>query len=229
MVYNLRIKEMAREERPRERLQSEGVASLSNEELLAIILRTGSKEKSALDLAKEILSKDQNGIRYLFNCSLEELCQIKGIGIGKASQILSTIEIGKRIARSKLIKSGCISSPKEIADFVMQDLKALTQEHFKTVFLNTKNEIIAYETISIGTLNASIVHPRDVFNQAIRKSSANIILVHNHPSGNPNPSAEDIKITKRLAEAGDIIGIKVLDHIVVGDSGYYSMKENELF
>lgn len=229
MSNNLRIKEMVMAERPRERMQSEGVGALSNEELLAIILRTGSKEKSALDLAKELLSKEKNGIRYLSNCSLEELCQIKGIGIGKASQVLATIEIGKRISKSKMINIGCLKSPTDVADYVMEDLKYLTQEHFKTVFLNTKNEIIAYETISIGTLNASIVHPRDVFNQAIRRSAANVILVHNHPSGNPKPSTEDIKITKRLKEAGDIIGIKVLDHIIVGDGSYYSMKEKELF
>lgn len=229
MNDNLRIKEMAVEERPREKMKADGVSTLSNEELLAVILRTGSKEKSALDLAKELLSQDENGIRYLSDCSLEELCQIKGIGVGKACQILATIEIGKRIAKSKMINIGCIKSPSDVAEYVMEDLKSLTQEHFKTVFLNTKNEIIAYETISIGTLNASIVHPRDVFNQAIRKAAANVILVHNHPSGNPKPSVEDINITKRLAEAGDIVGIKVLDHIIVGDGSFYSMKEEDLF
>lgn len=229
MKYNLGIKEMAIEERPREKMKSHGVESLSNVELLAIILRTGSFEKSALDLAKEILSHTDDGVRYLADCSLEELCRIKGIGLGKASQILSSIELGKRISKSKMNKVGLISSPKDVADFLMEELKSLKQEHFKTLLLNTKNEIIGYETISIGTLNSSIVHPRDVFNRAIRKSSANLILVHNHPSGNPNPSSEDISVTKRLAEAGEIIGIKVLDHIIVGDSTFYSMKENNLF
>lgn len=229
MKLNPRIKDMASEERPREKMQVCGASGLSNEELLAIVLRTGSIEKSALDLAKEILASSDDGIRFLADCSMEELCSVKGIGLGKASQILATIELGKRIARSKLNKLGRITSPTDVAEFMMEEMVSLTQEHFKTLFLNTKNEIIGYETISIGTLNASIVHPRDVFNKAIRKASANVILVHNHPSGNPKPSNEDIQITKRLAEAGDILGITVLDHIIIGDSKYYSLKENNLF
>ncbi len=186
-------------------------------------------DKSALDLAKELLAQSDDGIRYLTDCSLEELCQIKGIGPGKASQVLATMELGKRIAKSNIHKRGKITSPEDVADFMIDEMIALKQEHFKTLFLNTKNEIIGYETISIGTLNASIVHPRDVFNKAIRKASANVILVHNHPSGNPKPSTEDIAITKRLSEAGNILGIPVLDHIIIGDSSFYSMKEHALF
>lgn len=215
-------------ERPRERLERYGVESLSNSELLAIILRTGSKDKSAIDLASEIISINEEGIRYLAKCTLEELLIVKGVGLSKACQILASVELGRRISMSQISSRYKITSPSDIADIFTQNMKCLDKEHFKVVFLNTKNEVIAYETISIGSLNASIVHPREVFNRAIRKSSASIILLHNHPSGNPKPSNEDISITNRLIEAGKIIGIEILDHIVIGDNRYYSFKENLL-
>lgn len=215
-------------ERPRERLEKFGAESLSNSELLAIILRTGSKEKSAIDLGSDVLSINESGIRYLANCTMEELKSIKGIGLSKSCQILASIELGKRISMSQISSKYKITSPSDIADIFVENMKCLDKEHFKVVFLNTKNEVITHETISIGSLNASIVHPREVFNRAIKKSSASIILLHNHPSGNPNPSKEDINITNRLVEAGKIIGIEILDHIVVGDNKYYSFKENLL-
>ncbi len=226
--YKLTIKEMPETERPREKLVRYGAESLSNAELLAIIIRTGSKEYSSIDLANIILSQDKKGIRFLTNCSIEQLQSIKGIGKSKACQILAAIELGKRLSRSSLEAKKSIKSPQDVVNIFIDDMRYLEKEYFKVVFLNTKNEIISYETISIGSLNASIVHPREVFNRAIKKSSASLILVHNHPSGNPNPSKEDINITKRLIEAGNIIGIEILDHIIIGDGIYYSLKENSI-
>ncbi len=226
--YNLTIKEMPEYERPREKLIRYGSETLSNSELLAILIRTGSKEQSALELANTVLSSDNNGIRFLANCTVEELNTIKGIGKSKACQIIAAIELGKRLSRSTLESKKAIRSPKDVKDIFIDDMRFLEKEHFKVVFLNTKNEVIAFETISIGSLNASIVHPREVFNRAIKKSSASIILLHNHPSGNCEPSKEDINVTKRLIEAGKIIGIEVLDHIIIGDGDYFSLKENSL-
>jgi len=222
------IKDMPETERPREKMIMYGPSSLSNTELLAILIRTGTKDQSALQLANSIISYDNDGIRYLTNCTIEELSSIKGIGVSKACQILAAVELGNRLSRSFLENKVTIRSPKDVANVFLNEMSYLTKEYFKVVFLNTKNEIISYENISIGSLNASIVHPREVFNRAIKKSSASIILLHNHPSGNISPSKEDISITKRLVEAGNIIGIEVLDHLIIGNGKYYSLKENSL-
>lgn len=226
--YNVTIKKMPENERPREKLMRYGSKTLSNSELIAILIRTGSKKQSALELANILLSHHEKGIRFLANCTVEELSKIKGIGKSKACQIIAAVELGNRLSRSSLEIKKRIKSPKDVTDIFINDMRFLEKEHFKVVFLNTKNEIITFETISIGSLNASIVHPREVFNRAIKKSSASIILLHNHPSGNPEPSKEDVNITKRLTEAGHIIGIEVLDHIIIGDGSYYSLKENSL-
>ncbi|SKC64456.1 RadC family protein [Maledivibacter halophilus] len=226
--YNVTIKKMPENERPREKLIRYGPQTLSNIELLAILIRTGSREQSALELANVLLSHHEKGIRYLANCTVEELSEIKGIGTSKACQILAAVELGNRLSRSSLEIKRTIKSPKDVTDMFINDMRFLEKEHFKVIFLNTKNEIITFETISIGSLNASIVHPREVFKRAIKKSSASIILLHNHPSGNPQPSKEDINITKRLIEAGQIIGIEVLDHIIIGDGNYFSLKEESL-
>jgi len=220
------IKEMPEMERPREKLIRYGPQALSNVELLAILLRTGHKEESALDLAKRVLSYDKDGIRFLTKCTVEELTQIKGIGDSKACQILAAVELGNRISRSHLENKTAIKGPKDVVSIFINEMSFFDKEHFVVVFLNTKNEVISYETISIGNLNSSIVHPREVFNRAIKKSAASLILIHNHPSGNVNPSKEDIQITNRLVEASKIIGIDILDHIIIGGGKYYSFKEN---
>lgn len=225
---SLTIKNMPENERPREKLIRYGPHTLSNSELLAILIRIGYKEHSALELANILLSHDDKGIRFLANCTVQELSKIKGIGKTKACQIIAAVELGNRLSRSLLEMKKKIKSPMDVTDMFINHMRFLEKEHFKVIFLNTKNEIIAYETISIGSLNASIVHPREVFNRAIKKSSASIILLHNHPSGNPEPSKEDINITKRLIKAGEIIGIEVLDHIIIGDGNYFSLKENSL-
>lgn len=218
------LRDLPHEERPRERMMQYGASALSHAELLAILLRTGTKQESALHLAQRILTR-AGGIRNVVDLSVEELMEVKGVGTAKAVQLKAGIEIGRRLARSRIVDTYTIRSPHDAADFLMEQLRYLTKEHFVCLFLNTKNHVIAQETLSMGSLNASIVHPREVFRAAIKCSSASIVCAHNHPSGDPTPSSEDIQITGRLVEAGRIVGIDVLDHIVIGDGEFVSLKE----
>ena len=222
------IKDLPLNERPREKLLKNGVSSLSNAELIAVIIRTGYLEDTAIDLANKILSMDSLGIGFLSNATVEELTSIKGVGQCKAAQIVSAIELGKRISIYGAKPNLKVDSPFVVADILMEDMRYLNKEYFKVILLNTKNQIISIEEISVGNLNSSIVHPREVFNIAIRRSANSIILVHNHPSGDPTPSREDINVTHRLVDAGNIIGIKVLDHIIIGDNDYISLKQKNL-
>ncbi len=222
------IKELPESERPREKMYQYGPSALSTEELLAIIIRTGHGENSALDLARRVVGLNQRGLTALTDVSIDDLMEINGIGQCKAAQILATIEIGKRISYEDALDKVKISDPKTIADLFMTEMRYLQKEHFRVILLDTKNQIISTEEISVGTLNASIVHPRDVFKAAIRRNSNSIVLIHNHPSGDPSPSREDINITNRLVEAGSLIGIKVIDHIIIGDDRYLSFREKNL-
>lgn len=222
------IKQMPENERPREKLLKYGVMSLSNAELLAIILSIGTREMSAIDLANNIINSSAEGLRSLTNTTIEELCQIKGVGLAKSSQIIASIELGKRIALTSKVDKFKIKSPDDVSYLVMEEMRYLKREHFNIILLNTKNEVIAIENISIGSINASIVHPREVFVKAIKRTSSSIILVHNHPSGDPQPSREDISVTKRLVEVGKLIGIEVLDHVIIGDNVYISLKEKNI-
>ncbi|MBP7072117.1 MAG: DNA repair protein RadC [Clostridia bacterium] len=222
------IKNLPEEERPRERLARHGASVLSNAELLAILLRTGTKEESAISLAHRILVQEQ-GLRYLADSNVEQLSSINGIGKAKAAQIKAAIELGKRLAAFEPGADKPLKCPQDVAGLLMEEMRYLKKEHMKLVLLNVKCNLISVEEISVGSLNASIVHPREVFNPAIRKSSASIIMVHNHPSGDPSPSSEDISITARIAEAGKLIGIELVDHIIIGDGKYISMKEKGLF
>lgn len=218
---------MPLEERPRERMKGLGAGSLSNAELLAIILRTGYKEESVVRLAERIIAR-AGGLRFLPELTLEELQKIKGIGLAKAVQIKAALELGKRMVMSIRPEGISLTSPREVADFFMEEMRFYKKEYFRIVLLNTKNQLISFEDISVGSLNASIVHPREIFYYPIKKSAAAIILVHNHPSGDPTPSREDLDVTKRLVEAGEILGIKVLDHIIVGEGRHLSFKEKGL-
>lgn len=222
------IKDLPLSERPREKLCSFGAESLSNAELLAIIIRTGHREDTAIDVAQRILSLDNRGISFLSDVSIQELTSVKGIGECKAAQILAAIEIGKRLNRRGSYDKVKVNSPIVIVNLMMDEMRYLNKEHFRIAILDTKNQILVIENISIGTLNASIVHPRDVFKIAIKRNANSIILIHNHPSGDPSPSNEDINITQRLVETGNLIGIKVLDHIIIGDNKYISFKEKNL-
>lgn len=225
---NYTIKDLPISERPREKIINYGVESLSNAELLAVIIRVGDRNQTAIEVAQNLLKIDEKGLAALVDISLEDLMKIKGIGQCKACQILSVIEIGKRIRTRSTHDKIKIDSPNKIVNLMMDELRYLKQEHFKIVLLDTKNQIIKIENISVGTLNASIVHPRDVFNAAIKRHANSMILLHNHPSGDPTPSKEDINITNRLIEAGEIIGIRVLDHIIMGDNRYMSFKEKRI-
>lgn len=227
MEYRGTMKELPVDLRPRERMLQVGCQALSNGELLAILLRTGSHQESALELASRIL-KQGNGLEFLARASLEELTQIHGVGLAKASQIKAAVELGRRLAVYKAQQAFTVNSPETAANLLMDEMRFLDKEHFKVVLLNTKNHIIAIETISVGSLNASIVHPREVFKQAITKSAAALILAHNHPSGDPTPSQEDLEVTKRLVEAGKLLGIQVLDHLIIGNGRYISFKAQGL-
>ncbi|NQX69548.1 DNA repair protein RadC [Paenibacillus alba] len=221
---SLMLREVPNEERPRERMLQYGAGALSHVELLAILLRTGTVSESAVRLASRILN-ESGGLRSLVDMSKDQLTQIKGIGDAKALQIMAGIELGRRLAKSSYAERVTIRSPKDIANLMSEDLRYLQKEHFVCLFLNTKNHLLAQETLSMGSLNASIVHPREVFRAAIKRSSASIVCVHNHPSGDPTPSPEDIQLTHRLVEAGTIIGIEVLDHVIIGDQRFISLKE----
>lgn len=225
MIGGNLIKDIIKEERPRETLLKKGETYLSDSELLAILINNGTKDKSAITLAREII-ETSDGIRNLSNITVEELSKIKGIGLAKACRIISALELGRRVSVASEMQKFKISSPQDIGNVYMEELRYKKKEIFRVVLLNTKNVIIGFKDISEGSLNASIVHPREVFLEAIKKSANKMILMHNHPSGDPTPSSEDINITKRLISAGQIVGIEILDHVIIGDGSFYSFKEN---
>ena len=223
-----KIKGLPNEERPREKMIYQGKESLSNAELLAVLLRTGTREKSALELASDILSMNENGILHLEDCSIEELASIKGVGSAKACQVMAAIELGKRVAAYPRRKKAEIGRPEDIADLVMEKMRYYKKEHFCVLLLNTRGQVIEENEVSVGDLNGAMVHPREVFLQAVRRSAAAVALIHNHPSGDPSPSPEDVGITARLMESAEILGIKIVDHIIIGDGIYTSMKTEGL-
>lgn len=225
--YHIGIKDMPVSDRPRERLLAEGSEALSNTELLAILIRTGTPTASALNLAAQTL-KELGGLRGLVQAGLDELQAIKGLGPAKGAQIKAALELGKRIASLGPENRTVIRCPEDVKNLVMEEMRYLDREHFRTISLNTKNHVLAVDTVSIGSLNSSIVHPRELFKNPIKRSSAALILVHNHPSGDPTPSKEDIEVTKRLSDAGKLLGIEILDHIIIGDQKYISLKEKAL-
>lgn len=227
-MNTIKIYEMNNDEKPREKMIKHGAKVLSNSELLSVLIRTGDKNNNAIGLSSKILKKVDNEIRGLVDLSIDELCKIDGIGEAKACIIKASIELGRRLS-NYVPNRYKVKNPHDIANFYMEEMRYKKKEIFKVIMLNTKNEILKDVDVSIGCLNSSIVHPREVFIEAIRCSSNAIILMHNHPSGNPKPSNEDINITKRLDESGRIIGIEVLDHIIIGDGNYISLKEENFF
>lgn len=222
------IKELPLEERPREKMMAAGAETLSNSELLAILLRTGTREKSAVRLAEEILSMERKGILFLTECVPEDLASIKGIGTAKACQILAAIQLGKRIATKPREKKHQVNNPDTIAELFMEELRYYKKEVFHVLMLNTKGEVLGVDKTFVGDLCSTVIHPREVFLPAIRKSAAAVAFVHNHPSGDPTPSKDDIDTTKKLVEAGRILGIQVWDHLVIGDGKYISFREKQL-
>ncbi|MDH5695522.1 MAG: DNA repair protein RadC, partial [Dehalococcoidia bacterium] len=215
--------------RPRERLQKLGVEALSAQEILALILGRGVAGESVMVTAQRLLSQFGN-LKGIANASVEELTKVKGIGIAKASQIKAAFELANRLeGYPEAEEKSIVKTPDDAVGLVRARLKGKKKEHFVALLLDTRNQLIKTAEISIGSLDSSIVHPREVFKEAIAASAASVIFVHNHPSGDPTASEEDIKLTKRLAEAGEIVGIDVLDHIIVGGKKFLSLKREGLF
>jgi DNA repair protein RadC len=217
------IKNLHKIEQPRERLAKYGPERLEDSELLAIILRTGPKGSGVLELAKKILREFKDC--KLANATVAELTKVKGLGTAKACEIVAMFELGRRLLKDK--KARLILSPREVWE-QLNDIRNSKKEHFVVFFLNTQNQVIEREVVSIGTLNASLIHPREVFEPAIKHLAAQIIIAHNHPSGSLEASQEDLAVTKRLVSAGRLLGIDVLDHVVVASKGYLSFKEKNL-
>jgi DNA repair protein RadC len=223
----LKVKDLPFDDRPREKLILRGAQSLSDSELIAILLRTGTKGKSVIEVAQTLLTNDNLAI--LASKSVEAFTKSNGIGKDKAATLIAAFELARRIKSSdKWYSKKKITSPEDLAEIFIPLLRDEVKEKFIVVCLNSSNQIIKYETISIGNLNSSIVHPREVFRVAIDSNSANIFLLHNHPSGNLEPSREDIAITKRLVEAGNIFDIKVLDHLIIAGDNFTSLVEKRI-
>ncbi len=220
----MNIRRLPENEKPREKLMREGKEKLSTTEIIAILIGSGTGGKSALELASEVISMDSSGIRFLAECRPEELITIKGIGRAKACEILAAVELGRRIAAIPKIDNVRIEKSSDIADIFMERMRYYKKEHFISLLINVKGEIIEEAEVSIGDLCSSTTHPREVFIDAVRRSAGSVIFIHNHPSGDPTPSSADIETTRRLIESGDILGIPVLDHIVIGDGCYISMR-----
>ncbi|CAG0952951.1 MAG: DNA repair protein RadC [Candidatus Methanoperedens sp.] len=221
--YKIRIHDLPKDERPRERLIKNGASTLSDSELLAIILRTGSRQENVINLSQRIL-KEYN-IKQLSQINLTQLMKVHGIKESKAAQIAACFEIARRLESFNDEDRQKINSPEDVYRRIYPKMREQKKELFIELCLDTKNRVIKEETISVGSLNANIVHPREVFKLALAESAAHIIVAHNHPSGDPTPSREDIEITKKLVDTGTIMGITLLDHVIIGDGRHFSMKE----
>ncbi|HCM89416.1 MAG TPA: JAB domain-containing protein [Vagococcus sp.] len=218
------MKDYDEELQPRQRCKKYGPEALSHQELLAIMLRTGSKKKNVLELAEEVVKSFDN-LFDLKTASIEELVAIEGIGEVKAIEIQAMIELGRRLSLYSREKVGTIQSSASLGEQLIKEMKDYHQEHLVVLYLNAKNEILKKKTIFIGSLSQSVAHPREIFNIAVKCSAARMIVVHNHPSGNPLPSEQDLSFTHRLVECGSLMGIQVIDHLIIGENSYVSMKE----
>jgi len=228
----LNIKELPEMERPYEKLMAYGGEKLSDAELLSIIIKAGTKEKTAIELIYELMKNhdyEHLGLSFLNEVSICEIQKIKGLGKIKAIQLKAIVEIAKRMSKPADILKYKINSPEDAAALLMEDMRYLKQEHLVTVLLDSKNTVIRLITNSIGGLNSSIIEPREIFKEPIKWSSSKIILAHNHPSGNPYPSEKDIQFTKRFYEAGILFGIEVIDHIIIGNGVFASLKKMNKF
>ncbi|WP_054252020.1 RadC family protein [Neofamilia massiliensis] len=237
-MYKNKIKDMPEDMRPQEKLLLHGPKYLSNAELIALIIRTGSKDKSSIEISQELIDKGKSlanthdeyfGLKFLVNASVEDLMEVSGIGHSKACMVQAAIELGRRTFRDSAFTKEKINETHILPNLVMNDMRYLTEEEFRIAILNTKKELEYLELISIGSVDKTIVEPRDVFQKAIRRNAHTIILLHNHPSGDPRPSIQDINITERLKSAGKLIGIEVIDHVIIGDGVYYSFLEEGIF
>lgn len=226
-MEKITIKEIPVEDRPMEKLVRYGAEYLSDEELLAILIGTGTRDSNAIECADALLKKKFSK-NWLLKASIYELREVQGIGTVKACRIIAGLTLGKRLTEKRDFNKISLTDPKTVANYFFNVYSTETREIFCCILLDTKNKPISNEIISIGTLNATLVHPREVFRRAIHAGANSIIVAHNHPSGDPMPSDEDIKLTKRLVDSGKIIGIEILDHIVVGNQKYISMKQHKM-
>jgi len=224
------IKEWPRDERPREKLLNQGAAGLTDAELLALIVRSGDPAtgQSAIDLGRKLIGHFGSNLRELGNADIAELTAIKGMGLAKAAGVKAAFALASRYQARKLERFDRFTSPRQVFDYFHHEFRDSRKEYFLALLLDGKNRIIRRVQVSEGSLNQSIVHPREVFSPAVKESAAALILVHNHPTGDPAPSGEDIAVTRRLRDAGELMGIKVLDHIIVGDGEYVSFVERGL-
>lgn len=220
----MRVNQMPAGEKPREKLLRDGPEGLSTVEVLAVILGTGTRSKSVMDLAGDVLAMDARGLRYLAECSPEELKKISGMGDAKVCVLMAALELGKRLSCLPAEERVRIKCSADIANLFMERLRYEKKEHFKCLLINSRGEILEENEVSVGDLNSSASHPREVFSPAVRRSAGSVAFVHNHPSGDPEPSAADINSTRRLVEVGELLGIPVIDHIIIGDGSYVSMK-----
>lgn len=225
--YRPLIRDLPPQERPRERLAKYGPDALSTPELLAILLRTGTTHESVVSVAERVLARFDS-VRDLCNAGIDELSGVHGIGPVKAIEIRAALELGKRLLMLTDEQKPTIRTAQDVVNLLMPDMRHLAREEFRVLLLNTRNQVLAARTISTGTLNASLVHPREVFREAIARASNSLICAHNHPSGDPTPSEDDLALTRRLVEAGRLIDIEVLDHVIIGDGRSVSLREKGL-
>jgi DNA repair protein RadC len=221
------IRDFPTEERPRERLRERGAGILSNAELMAILLRTGLEGENVIAMASRLLAS-VGGLQGLSRAAYDDLCSLKGISDAKACQLLAGIELGRRVAALEPNESQRIGTPADVAKMYMPEMSAFDREHMCVVLLNTKNQVIGSDDLYVGSVNAALVRPAEVFASAVRRNLPAVMVVHNHPSGDPTPSPEDVRLTRQLVEAGKLLDVEVLDHIVIGQGKYISMRERKL-
>lgn len=225
--YRPLIRDMPLDERPRERLRLRGASSLSNAELLAILLRTGAQGENVLSLATRLLARF-DGVVGLARASFGELCAEHAVGEAKAAQVKAALELGRRLVSTQPEERATVRSPQDVYNLLMAEMALLDQEHLRVVLLNARNQVLAIHELYRGTVNTALVRPAEVFREAVREGCPAVIVVHNHPSGDPTPSADDAAMTRRLVEAGAILEIEVLDHVVIARRGFASLREQGL-
>lgn len=228
MQEHLSVNKLPTNDRPRERLYNVGPRELSLHELIAVAIGGGTRGAGAHVLSLRVL-QEFGDLVSLGRAGVDDLCRVSGIGFARACQLVAAFELGKRFARESRSNGRSVKTPEDVARLFMDEMRHYDKEHFKAAYLNTKNQVLKVETVSIGSLNASIVHPREILKPAISASAASIILVHNHPTGDPTPSKEDIEFTKRFAKCGELIGIELLDHVIIGAGNFKSLKEAGYF
>ena len=227
LEYQVMIRDLPQEERPRERLKNYGPSSLSNAELLAIILRTGTQSENVLNLSTRLMSRF-GGLSGLAKASFDELCGVHGFGAAKTAQLKAAFELGRRAVSFQESERPIVQSPQDIANLLQGEMAFLDQEHLRVVLLNTRNHVLSVHEVYKGNANSAVIRPGEVFREAVRANALAIILVHNHPSGDPAPSDDDVQITRQIIDAGKLLDIEVLDHVVLAQRGFVSLKERKL-